>query len=59
MIALILGGLGLLTLIAVVVGVIDSARASAWRRIAAARREQWEARRPEFHGSIAEAGHED
>ncbi len=50
MIALIVGGLGLLTLIAVVVGVVDSARASAWRRIAAERRELWEARTPEFHG---------
>lgn len=55
MIALILGGLGLLVVIAVVVGVVDSARASAWRRIAAARRAQWEARRPEFHGTAPEA----
>ncbi len=55
MIALIVGGLVLLAMLAVVVGVVDSARASAWRRIAAARREQWETRRPEFHGSASEA----
>lgn len=50
MIELIIGGIALLALIAVIVGVVDSAQASAWRRIAAARREQWEARQPEFHG---------
>lgn len=50
MITLIVGGLILLALIAVVVGVVDAAQASAWRRIAAARRERWESRQPELHG---------
>lgn len=56
MIELIIGGVALLALIAVIVGVVDSAQASAWRRIAAARREQWEARQPEFHGHTESHG---
>ncbi|WP_300012481.1 hypothetical protein [Pseudonocardia sp.] len=47
---LIIGGLALIALIAVVVGIVDAAHARAWREVAADRRGEWEARRPEFHG---------
>ena len=43
-------GIGLILVIAIVVGIVDAARASAWRAIAAERRQNWEARRPEYHG---------
>jgi hypothetical protein len=33
-----------------VVGIVDSVRAPAWRRIAAERRENWETRQFETHG---------
>lgn len=56
MTALIIGGLVLLALVAVVVGVVDAAQASAWRRIAADRRERWESRRPELHGRFEPSG---
>jgi hypothetical protein len=39
---------GLIFLIAVVVGIIDAAQAPVWRRVAAERRQSWEARA--FHG---------
>lgn len=48
--AMIAAGLVFLTVVAIVVGIIDATRAPRWRRIAAERREQWESRRPEFHG---------
>lgn len=50
MIEIIVAGVGFLVVVAVVVGIVDAARASAWRRIAAERRHSWEARQPEFHG---------
>ncbi|MFC4944658.1 hypothetical protein [Pseudonocardia sp. GCM10023141] len=51
MIALVIAGIGFIAVVAVVVGIVDAARASAWRRIAAERRRtNWEARRPEYHG---------
>lgn len=52
MITLIVVGAPLLVVIAVVVGILDAAQASAWRRIAAHRRELWEARQSEFHDTI-------
>lgn len=55
---LIIGGLALILLIAVVVGIVDAAYSSRWRSVAAERRDQWEARRPEFHGGY-EAWDED
>lgn len=58
-ITLIVVGLGALALIAVVVGVVDAAQASAWREVAARRREQWYARRHEFHGVDPDAVDED
>lgn len=56
MTGLIIGGLVLLALVAVVVGVVDAAQASAWRRIAADRRERWESRQPELHGRFEPSG---
>jgi hypothetical protein len=50
MIAMIVTGVGFIAVVAIVVGIMDAAQASAWRRIAAERRMRWEARRPEFHG---------
>jgi hypothetical protein len=48
--SLIVSGLGLIALIAVVVGIVDAAQSRAWREVAADRRGEWEARQPEFHG---------
>lgn len=50
MIVSILVGFGMLVVIAIVVGILDAAQTSAWRAIAAQRRELWEARQPGFHG---------
>ncbi|HZG88891.1 MAG TPA: hypothetical protein VEZ42_01630 [Pseudonocardia sp.] len=50
MISLIVAGIVLIGLVAVVVGVVDARQAAGWRRIAAERREQWEARVLELHG---------
>lgn len=55
---LIVGGLGVIALIAVVVGIVDAAQSRAWREVAASRRDEWEARQPEFHGPF-EAWDED
>ncbi len=49
-VSLIVGGLGLIALIAVVVGIVDAAQSRSWREVAADRRGEWEARQPEFHG---------
>jgi hypothetical protein len=35
-------GIGLIFLLAAVVGVVDAVRAPSWRRVAAERRERWE-----------------
>lgn len=43
-------GVGAVVAIAVILGVVDAARARAWREVAAQRRERWEARHPEYHG---------
>lgn len=56
---LILAGLCMIALIAVVVGIVDAAQAAAWREIAAQRRENWDARRPEFHGVEPDVWDED
>lgn len=61
---LIVAGIGMIALIAVVVGVVDAAQAAAWREIAAQRRENWHARQPhdrlpEFHGVEPDAWDED
>ncbi|MBW0113926.1 hypothetical protein [Pseudonocardia abyssalis] len=58
-VALIIVGVGIIGLIAVVVGIVDAAQASAWREIAAQRREQWLHRQPEFHGVDPDARDED
>jgi hypothetical protein len=50
MITVVVGGLLSIVVIAIVVGVVDAFQASAWRRIAAERRESWEARQLELHG---------
>lgn len=48
-------GLIFLVTVATVVGILDATRAPRWRRIAAERREEWEARHPAFHGDIDNA----
>lgn len=59
MIMLIAAGLGFIAVVAIVVGIVDAAQSSAWRRVAAERRESWEARhQPEFHG-IEPHGYDD
>ncbi|MEJ3652129.1 hypothetical protein WEH80_03880 [Actinomycetes bacterium KLBMP 9759] len=50
MILLIAAGAGLIIMIAIIVGIVDAAQASAWRRIAQERRQNWESRQPEYHG---------
>jgi hypothetical protein len=50
MLYVIIAGIGLLLVIAVIVGMMDVRQASGWRRVAADRRRSWEARQPEFHG---------
>jgi hypothetical protein len=43
-------GIGFIIVIAIVVGIVDAAQASRWRRIAAERRASWEARQLQLHG---------
>jgi hypothetical protein len=43
MITLIAAGVGLLVLVAIVVGIVEAAQAPTWRQIAAERRARWEA----------------
>ena len=52
MIALIVTGIGLLVLVAIVVGIVEATQASTWRQIAAERRAQWEAKQPQLHGGL-------
>ena len=49
MITVIALGIAFLVVSAVVVGMIDAAQAPMRRRIAAERRDRWEARQAEFH----------
>jgi hypothetical protein len=56
MITLIAAGIGLLVLVAIVVGIVEAAQAPTWRQIAAERRAQWEAKHPQLHGLDAYAG---
>jgi hypothetical protein len=56
MITLIAAGIGLLILVAIVVGIVDAAQAPTWRQIAAERRAQWEAKQPQLHGPDPHAG---
>jgi len=56
MITLIVTGIGLLALVAIVVGVVEAAQAPTWRQIAAERRERWEAKQPQLHGFDQYAG---
>jgi hypothetical protein len=49
-IGVIVGGVALIVVIAIVVGIVDAAQAPSWREVAAERRRNWEARRPEYHG---------
>jgi hypothetical protein len=50
MITVVAAGIGLLVLVAIVVGIVDAAQAPAWREIAAERRARWEAKRPQLRG---------
>jgi hypothetical protein len=43
-------GIGFLVVVAVVVGIVDAAQASEWRRVARERRERWESRQRQYHG---------
>jgi hypothetical protein len=56
MITLIVTGIGFLVLVAIVVGIVESAQAPTWRQIAAERRARWEARQPQLHGFDPRAG---
>jgi hypothetical protein len=56
MIALIAAGIGLLVLVAIVVGIVEAAQAPTWRQIAAERRARWEAKQPQLHGVDPYAG---
>jgi hypothetical protein len=58
MIAVIIAGLVFLVLVAIVVGIVDTTQRPRWRRIAAERRERWEARQPQLHGVDPHAEHE-
>lgn len=42
----VLAGLALIVVLAVVVALVDARRSTAWRDVAAERREAWEANRP-------------
>ena len=57
MIVMIAAGIGFLVLVAIVVGIVDARQATTWRRIAAERRERWEARQPQLHGLDPGADH--
>ncbi|HEX2289915.1 MAG TPA: hypothetical protein VHH53_06920, partial [Pseudonocardiaceae bacterium] len=50
MIILIVAGIGLLVLVAIVVGFVEATQAPTWRQIAAERRARWEAKQPQLHG---------
>lgn len=50
MITVIALGVGLIVVIAIVVGIVDARQASSWRQVATQRRRNWEARQREFHG---------
>jgi hypothetical protein len=56
MITLITAGIGLLVLVAIVVGIVEAAQAPTWRQIAAERRARWEAKQPQLHGVDPYAG---
>jgi hypothetical protein len=56
MIALIAAGIGLLVLVAIVVGIVEATQAPTWRQIAAERRARWEARQLQLHGLDPNAG---
>jgi hypothetical protein len=56
MITLIVAGIGLLVLVAIVVGIVEAAQAPTWRQIAAERRARWEAKQPQLHGVDPYAG---
>jgi Tfp pilus assembly protein PilV len=56
MITLIVAGIGLLVLVAIVVGIVEATQAASWRQIAAERRARWEARQPQPHGPDQHSG---
>jgi hypothetical protein len=56
MITMIAAGIGLLVLVAIVVGIVDAAQAPTWRQVAAERRARWEAKQPQLHGLDQHAG---
>ena len=56
MITLVVTGIGLLVLVAIVVGISDARQAPRWRQIAAERRARWEAKQPQLHGLDPYAG---
>ena len=43
-------GIGVILVIAVVVGIVDAANAPMWRQVARERRQRWESRQVEYHG---------
>jgi hypothetical protein len=50
-IAIAIAGIGLLVVVAIVVGIVDAIQAPAWRRIAAERHENWQRRQLQHLGS--------
>ena len=52
MIAFIVGGIVFIAVAAIVVGVVDAAGATRWRRVAEERRRNWEERVLELHGGV-------
>ncbi|GAA1870886.1 hypothetical protein GCM10009836_59460 [Pseudonocardia ailaonensis] len=58
-VVLVLVGLGVLAVIGIVVGVTDAAQSRAWRRVAAERRRNWEARQAVTSRPVDSWGDED
>jgi hypothetical protein len=56
MITLFAAGVGLVVLVAIVVGIIEATQAPTWRQIATERHAQWEARQPQLHDLNPYAG---
>ncbi|OJY38248.1 MAG: hypothetical protein BGP03_04295 [Pseudonocardia sp. 73-21] len=45
-------GVGVVLVIAVVVGIVDAANAPMWRQVARERRQRWESRHAGHHGGV-------
>jgi hypothetical protein len=59
MITLIVAGIGLLVLVAIVVGIVEATQAPTWRQIAAERRARWEAKQPQPHAGSLHHDHDE